>query len=45
MMSFSHLGSKGLQHPSSGSHLASQGTAPPYEVAPQKPEYKQEEDE
>ena len=35
----------GLELPAPGSHLATQGTAPPCAVAPQKPEYKTEEDE
>jgi len=34
----------GLLHPAPGSHLASQGTALPSAVAPQKPEYKEEDE-
>ncbi len=45
MIDFVHPRLMGLPHPAPGSHLASQGTAPPSAVAPQKPEYKTEEDE
>ena len=29
---------RGLEHPAPGSHLATQGTAPPSAVAPRQPE-------
>ena len=35
----------GLEHPATGSHLAEQGTAPPFAAAPQKPEAPKEDEE
>ena len=44
MKPFMEVIAMGLLHPAPGSHLPAAGTAPPYAVAPQKPESKAEEE-